>query len=107
MHMTLQAPRLSRLLSRFDNLAFLVTAIATLFGAIGWSDWVTFIATVYMLVTSLKDYLKLQERLTSTNTGLKDVRNLIVWWDSLSVVQKRTRASRIKAVGVTEEAMLR
>jgi len=68
--------------------------------------WVAFTATLFTIVGSVKEYLKLQELLTSTNAGVRDLKNTAIWWDSLSVVERRTRESRTRAVSVTEQALL-
>lgn len=67
----------------------------------------SFTVVCYSVVGMIIQYLALQPRLTSTNMGIRDLRSIAIWWGSLSVVDRRTRASRTKAVSVVEEAIIR
>ena len=55
---------------------------------------------------AVADYLHLPKQLEAANRALEDINNLLQWWDSLSLMQRKTRAAKLKVCLCVEGATL-
>lgn len=65
------------------------TAVSALLAFLGYRLWIALVVAVVGAVTTMKDYMMLETRLSATNAAIMKVKNLQLWWDSLTLVQKR------------------
>jgi len=102
-----KAPYLSRRCAIMDHLSMLTNAVAVALAIPGKLDhWVTLSMAVRALIMNIMEHQAYQVRLRAVNTCLKDLQNLQTWWDSLSIVDRRTGVAKSNAVLVTEQAFL-
>mmetsp|Transcript_107473 Transcript_107473/g.213413 ORF Transcript_107473/g.213413 Transcript_107473/m.213413 type:complete len:983 (-) Transcript_107473:41-2989(-) len=102
-----KAPWLSRRCAFMDHLSMLVNAVAVALAIPGSLDhWVTMAMSVRALIMNVVEFQNYQVRLRALNGCLRDLQNLQTWWDSLSIVDRRTGAAKSNAVLVTEQAFL-
>merc|ERR1719461_1072608 len=57
------------------------------------------------LITNIVDFHQFAPRLQSVNAALTDLRNLLIWWESLDKREQRTRPVMEHLVEVTETAV--
>ena len=55
---------------------------------------------------SITAYMDLEEKLRRTNSALVSVRNLMVWWHGLSVIEKRIPSNKTMLVETMESIIL-
>ena len=87
-------------------LGFAVNALGAAPAAVQLTEWVTFTVTVAAILTGVIEFTQLRNHLVSHNLALRDLQKLLVKWDSLSVVNRRTGAIKTQFVDITERAML-
>ena len=86
-------PKLARVLLVLDTLSLMVTTAGSLLAILQMAEWVTLSVAVYVAIDNLLTYLNTKERLASANVSLRDMNNLVLKWESLTIVNRRTRAS--------------
>ena len=52
------------------------------------------------------EFVQLRNQVTSVNLALRDLQSLVIFWDSLSIVRRRTPAVKMQVVRTTEAALL-
>lgn len=102
-----QTPGTARALHTLEMFGFCVTASGTLLATLGFTPWVALTVAVYTVVGNIIQYYMFPSVLIAKNSAIKDIRSTCLWWDSLSVVERRTRSSKARVVMVTEDAALR
>ena len=58
------------------------------------------------MAMALVDYFYIPSQLGATNSALKESHNIIGWWDSLSLVQRKTRAVKARCATTIEGGVL-
>jgi hypothetical protein len=71
-----------------------------------FSDFIAITVAVASLCMALGDYFYIPAQLGATNSALEKVHNMLVWWDSLSLVQRKTRSTKKQANAIIETAIL-
>lgn len=69
---------------------------------------VTFIPIALALSSALSSwssYLQIELRLCRTNSALHQLHQLVVWWDSLNMIEKRVSTNKEYLVQITEAAI--
>lgn len=56
-----------------------------------FAQWIAITVAVASVAMALQDYFYIPSQLGVSNTAIKDIHNLLNWWDSLSLVQRKTR----------------
>eukprot|EP00929_Paragymnodinium_shiwhaense_P115626 TRINITY_DN8460_c0_g1_i1.p1 TRINITY_DN8460_c0_g1~~TRINITY_DN8460_c0_g1_i1.p1 ORF type:complete len:992 (+),score=125.80 TRINITY_DN8460_c0_g1_i1:102-3077(+) len=106
-HFCKHAPVMSLQYTRLENLGMFINAVAIGLAIPGTlSNWVTMVISLRALIMSLVQYQAYHARLSALNNGVRDIQNLMTWWHSLSVIDRRTRKTKTEAVLVTEQAIL-
>jgi hypothetical protein len=104
------ATKRERLLTR--NAPQILTFVFTSSGAImaipafRAAQWVAITVALGTATTSIVDYFQLKIDRDTRNNNLAEYQNLMTWWDSLSIIDKRTKAAKEKAVGTIEKGIL-
>jgi ABC-type multidrug transport system fused ATPase/permease subunit len=106
-----QGPKLNQTQQALEVLVFLFQALGAGLAVItiGTTSLASFVAVsvaVASIFASMLEYHNLQARVQATNNSLRDVHNLITWWGSLSIVDRRTRHSKHHVVSVMERAII-
>jgi len=101
--------RLSRGLHTLSLGAFLLGAAAAALGVAMRSSLAAAVPMCVLLnwvTDAIADYLHLPAQLAATNKALKDLNNLLQRWDSLSLLQRKARSTKLMCVQTVESATL-
>ena len=94
---------------RNHGLEFLVVVLQTagsVLAVLRQDDWIVLTVALASQFMAIIDYFYIPSQLSATNSALENVHNLISWWDSLSLVQRKTRAVKKQCVVTVETALL-
>ena len=105
-HFENQAARLSFRLQCTEVVAFVANATGAALAIFEFSEWVSLSVAAVYVVSSIAEFAQLRNQVVSLNLALRDLQSMLVWWDSLSLVQRRTDATRAQIVNTTERAIL-
>lgn len=109
--------RLRRSLANFENLVprlnywhmflrvmmIVATSVNAVFALLPLKQWIpAFVALASLLHTIIKDQM-LTERLTACNIAIMKLQNLLIWWNSLTLVQRRMPTNFERLVVDSEE----
>lgn len=101
-----RAPKMSRRFNQCEGLGVLANTGGAVLAVLGYADWVALTVAVAGVAMALTDYFYYPSQLGETNRALQDCHNLLIWFDSLSLVQRKKRENTSHVVGVCEGAML-
>ena len=59
-----------------------------------------------MVADAVADYMHLPSQLAAANQALEEINNLLQWWDSISLMQRKTLAVKKQCVLTVENATL-
>jgi uncharacterized protein HemY len=71
-----------------------------------YSEWIALTVMLVSVLASVTEFTQLRNQVVSCNLALRDLEKLLVWWDALSLVRRRTPAVKAQIVDVTEAALL-
>ena len=101
-----QALKLSKQLQRCEISTYVINALGAVLAAINWTEWTSLTIAVVAVLTGIIEFTQLRNQLVQTNLSLRDLQSLLVRWDSLSIVTRRTPLVKAMFVEVTEDALL-
>ena len=103
-----QTPLISDKLSALEIIVFILTSAGAVLAVPGidMGSWVAITVAMSTAVTSYIEYFALKTERDTRNNSLSDFQNLMTWWESLSIIDKRTKQSKEKAVGTIEGGIL-
>ena len=104
--MSWQASRLSFKLTTYDLLGICVNSMGAVLAAIEFSEWVTLTVAVVATLTGIVEFTQLRNQVVSNNLALRDLQTLLVKWDSLSVVRRRTDVTKSQVVETAERSVI-
>jgi len=93
-----------RVVYLLEMLRLLATMGAVLAALLQKAMLVTLVVAFVASITHVLDYHQFTARLQAVNAALGDLRNLMTWWESLDMVEKRMRPVKEHLVEVTEAA---
>jgi len=105
-HYEKQAVRLANRLNLYETFTFILNSSGAVLAVVGFYEWVTLTVAVVAVITGVIDFTQLRNQVVSVNLCLRDLQKLIVWWDSLSVVRRRTDDTKSRVVDTTERAVV-
>ena len=73
----------------------------------GQADWIAVSVAVASQCMALIDYFYIPAQLAATNKALENAHNLLSYWDSLSLVQRKMRSSKQQCAANGEAASLK
>lgn len=100
-----RSPQVSNILNTFEIMGFVVTSSGSILAIVGYTEWV--VLTVLM-TTIIKNGIAAagwRPELAALNAGLLDIQNLCVWWESLTIGDRGTRATKEHCVSTIECAL--
>ena len=71
-----------------------------------WDDDAPNKVALVAVFSSLIEYTQLRNQVVSVNLAVRDLQTLTMWWDSLSLVRRRTPEVTERIVSATEQAFL-
>ena len=102
------AVRLAGRLQLCEILGFCIASSGAVLAAFHFEEWVTLTVALVAILVAVVEFSQLRNHLIAVNLALRDLQKLIVWWDSLSVVRRRTddAKARAKVVDIAERAVM-
>ena len=100
-----KAPKLQLLLTIIQTLVFLCTGLNAILALMTMTEWMPVVVAVTSFLAGLSEYQMLSTKLHAVNGAILSLENLLVWWESLSMVQKRQPEAKEYLVKTTEEAV--
>ena len=103
-----QTPLISDKLSFLEILVFVLTSAGAVLAVpgINMGSWVAITVALSTAVTSYIEYFQLRIERDTRNNSLSEFQNLMTWWESLSIIDKRTKQSKEKALAIIEGGVL-
>ena len=101
-----QAEKLSRRMQLLDVLGFMLNSVGAIFAAYNYTEWIALTVMVVSVISSLVEFTSLRDQVVSCNLALRDIERILVKWDSLSLVRRRTPLVKQEIVEVTESAYI-
>merc|ERR1712217_140910 len=101
--------RLSRVHGRaiffLETLRYLATMICAMVAVVKAYMMIPIVVAVIGLITHILDFHQFAVRLQSVNAALADLRNLVIWWESLDMGEQRAKYVIDHLVDATEAAI--
>jgi hypothetical protein len=103
-----QTPLISDKLSFLEILVFVLTSAGAVLAVpgINMGSWVAITVALSTAVTSYIEYFQLRIERDTRKNSLSEFQNLMTWWESLSIIDKRTKQSKEKALAIIEGGVL-
>jgi len=101
-----RADRRARLLSQLEILGFCIQASGAIFGTFEYTEWVALTVATAAVVSSFIEFTSLRDQVTAVNLALVQLQSQLVFWDSLSIVRRRTPSVKLQVAKSTEDAIL-
>ena len=101
-----RAPKLGGWTNISEVVGFVLTSGGSILAVVDQPEWIAFTVGIASLNQNVIDYFGFSDEMKTMNQALRGLQNLRVWWESLSLVNRRTRESREKAVGSVEGAYM-
>ena len=89
-----------------DILGFILNSTGTVLVAVGQTAWVSVTVALVAVLNGVTEFTQLRNQVVSVNLALNELHKLMVKWDSLSLVTRRTRAVKELVVDTTETMIL-
>ena len=105
-YLELLAPRVSLWLSSLEMASNFVTSGGAVLALANRGELVSFTVAVAVGINNVIEYYALRPQLDAANSGIRDVQNMLTWFSSQSLVDRRTRQSKSHAVAVVEQAIV-
>jgi len=96
----------SRLLSILEIVGFCIQSSGAIFGTFAYTEWVALTVALAAVVQSFIEFMSLRDQVTAVNLALVQLQTQLVFWDSLSIVRRRTPVVKMQIAKVTEDAIL-
>ena len=97
------SPYLNRLVGRLQVINYILTGTTTALSLVGYSSLVPIPVAFMSMLTALADFEQLSTRLRNVNQCKMQLNNIMIWWESLSMVEKRLPVNKEYLVKVTED----
>ena len=85
-----------------DALAILLTSGGTALVAVGLVRWVPVLMAFAAAVASIANHAALGPKLRGANEAIATLHQLHLWWQGLTLIQKRANANKTHLVDMTE-----
>ena len=80
--------------ARVMSAIYIMTAASVLLGTLHYDMTIALSNAVVGLLTSLLEYQRLGTMVVTLNNTIRDLHHLMIWWDSLSFVEKRMAVNK-------------
>jgi hypothetical protein len=85
---------------------YTMMGLSVMMGAMRLDLFITVTQTTLGAIAALLEYQRVEPTIVALNTSIRDLERVLIWWDSLSFVEKRERANTTKLVRVTERSLV-
>ena len=101
-----RAPKVSNRSQLLEYGAILCNTGGAVLAVLGMADYIPITVAAAAFCMALGDYFYIPAQLAAANGGLQELHNLLNWWDGLSLIQRKTRATKSRACQTVEAAFL-
>ena len=101
-----QVMHLSRKVQLYDILGLLVNALGAVLAALDFTEWVTLTVAIVATLAAIIDFTQLRNHVIANNLALRDLQNMMVWWDSLPLTSRRNIVTTSQVVDITERGVM-
>lgn len=99
-----ESPKLVMQFKYLYLLIFFTAALSSVLTLVGQELWIPLVVGASAGCSSVMEFGNLQTRVLNTNKALLALRNLLIWWEGLSMVQKRLPQNKAILVEAAEAA---
>eukprot|EP01052_Picozoa_sp_SAG31_P023047 SAG31_NODE_1868_length_7028_cov_4.100303_3_plen_505_part_00 len=99
-------PPLTRRLKTLQALTYVATGVSVLLGTLEFDIYIAVSTAVVSMLTGIIQYQTLESTIISLNIGATTLTHLLLWWDSLSFIERRMPQHKNHLVTSSEEAIL-
>ncbi len=93
-------------LAFFNNsiiaIVMLLSVCSSVFSSFNLVTFIPMALAMVHALTSWNSYKQVDERLNQTNSAVQQLNNLLIWWDSLNMIEKRVITNKERLVETTE-----
>jgi len=101
-----QAPRQSRRFNTCEGIGIMANTGGAVLAVLGYADWVAITVAIAGVAMAMTDYFFIPSQLGETNKALQDCHNMLIWFDSLSLVQRKKPKNALTVVTMIESSIL-
>jgi hypothetical protein len=101
-----RAPALSNRLNRLEYAQMLANSSGAVLAFLGQSNWIAITVAVASVAGAMQDYFYLPSQLGETNRAMQELHNLMIEFESFSLVQRKMSRVKNKFVSQVEESLL-
>lgn len=105
-HLEKRAPTMSKRFNLCEGLGLLANTAGAVLSIVDLADWVAITVSIASVMMAVNDYFYIPAQLAATNRALQDAHNLITYWDSLSLVQRKTPSVKLRCATTMETGVL-
>lgn len=87
-------------------LIYISTSASVVLGTFGLDLYIAITTGLVSLLTGMLEYQKLETTIVALNVASVNLHNQLLWWDSLTFVEKRMGKHRDSLVATTESAIM-
>ena len=87
-------------------LIYISTGVSVVLGTFGLDLYIAITTGLVSLLTGMLEYQKLEATIVALNVASVNLHNQLLWWDSLTFVEKRMGKHRDNLVATTESAIM-
>ena len=103
--LNLEIPRHEKWYNSSQTLILLATMLASVFGVVGLHVWIPVVAATVAGVESIVHFDQTAARLVGANAALTQLKNLRLWWQSLSRTQQSLPQNKAQLIESSEDAI--
>ena len=101
-----RAPKVATRTFMVDLVNMIMNTTSAVLGVLNLGTWAPVTVVMANTVMAIQDYYYIPSQLSAVNRALEDTHNLIIYWDSLSLVQRKTRKCKLRCTTTVEGAVL-
>ncbi len=104
-YFTVRSPPLSKSVSSVGVTIIALSVVSSALSPFGQSVWIPAILALSGAISSWTSHKQSDLKLIQTNIALHQLHQLLIWWDSLTMIEKRSISNKEKLVTTTEQVI--
>jgi len=105
-YLEVRAPIMSWRSTCVEFISMLANTSGAVLAVLEYGTWVSITVAVGAVAMAIADYFYIGSQLAATNRALEESHNMLIWWDSLSLVQRKKRSCKLQCATVIEGSIL-
>lgn len=101
-----RAPVMARRRLILEHISMLANVSGVVLAFLNFANYVAISVAISSVALAFLDYFYIPSQLSATNKALEDTHNILLYWDSLSLVKRKSRAVKLKIADVMEGSTL-